>query len=245
MFYADPVFVYFISVIKIKIRLYIGYLIILTMMSILFFALILLGSTNAVVYQQGDTCGVNGEDYMKPNFTGSVAVAGNGCKLGNSTNCYCAPNITDGGVVGDFVWQCNGSVTFGPIVDKVCPDTIPIGSTNSTDPVPCNTTVNPTGFPGDPSCGYSECESGGDFSAICGCVDTGSSMLWICLQSTCGCGDDAATETDGGMTTGDTTDDEFKGTNSTSASVSTSFLLTTMQMIVAFTAAIVVMSSGL
>jgi hypothetical protein len=62
-------------------------------------------------------------------------------------------------------------------------------------PVPCNTTIHPTGYPGDEVCGYSECESGGSYTAVCGCVDSGtrtdptesSGMQWICIHSTCGC----------------------------------------------------------
>lgn len=61
--------------------------------------------------------------------------------------------------------------------------------------IPCNISIHPTGYPGDESCGYSECESGGSFSAICGCVDLGTrgdtgmsvGMQWICMHSTCGC----------------------------------------------------------
>jgi hypothetical protein len=230
------------------------------MMSFTFFVILFLGYTKAAVYQQGDTCGVSGNDVLGDNFTGSVAVAGNGCTLGNNSNCLCAPNLNDGGDVSDFIWQCNGTVEAGPIDGKVCPNTIPVpvsknvtssDSGNATESmldvsITCNTTIHPTGGPGDPNCAYSDCESGGNFSAICGCFDLGSQggMIWICLRSTCDCGDDAS-ESQGD---GATTEDEFTKKNitrnkTTSASVSSSFLLTGMQ-IIAVTSSMVVMSLG-
>ncbi len=50
-------------------------------------------------------------------------------------------------------------------------------------------------------CPYSECDEGGDTSAICACIDLakygfGEGEEWFCLHSTCSCGDElGATET--------------------------------------------------
>lgn len=153
----------------------------------------------------GELCGIEGKDFFNDNFTGRVAVAGNGCVSGADTNCLCAPNFDNQATLKGFVFQCNGMVNFGPKKGKVCPATVPVikrvgvASINFTEssigvPVPCNTTIHPTGYPGDESCGYSECESGGSFTALCGCVDFGagspgrpSGMIWTCVHSTCGC----------------------------------------------------------
>jgi hypothetical protein len=155
---------------------------------------------------EGDTCGIEGSNFLETDFIGSAAVAGDGCTLGSDTNCLCAPNFDDVESLSGFTWQCNGEVQFGPKNDKVCPEKVPVihrEGVNSIEfnedllgvPVPCNTSIHPTGRPGDEVCGYSECESGGSFTAICGCVDLGnrsdvttSEMQWICLHSTCGCG---------------------------------------------------------
>ena len=123
----------------------------------------------------------------------------------DDTNCLCAPNFDDSQSLSGFVWQCNGKVEFGPKNGKVCPEKVPVIKREGVDSIdfseellsagaPCNTTFNPTGYPGDESCGYSECETGGSYSAICGCVDLGnrsevetSGMQWICLHSKCRC----------------------------------------------------------
>jgi hypothetical protein len=61
----------------------------------------------------------------------------------------------------------------------------------------CNLTVHPSGRYGDEVCGYSTCEEGGDYSAVCACVDLervrgieGAGQQWFCLHSKCGCGEE-------------------------------------------------------
>jgi hypothetical protein len=89
-------------------------------------------------------------------------------------------------------------VKFGPQAGKVCPDTVPvvkpigvgfIGFRPEKLGVPCNDTVHPAGLVvGDEPCEYSECESGGSYSAICGCIQIDENgPQWICLHSTCNC----------------------------------------------------------
>jgi hypothetical protein len=202
-------------------------------------AFLFIAGVNSAVLQQGELCGVEGSDFLSDNFTGSVAVAGKGCVSANNTNCLCAPNFDDSESLSGFIWQCNGKVEFGPKNNKVCPPKVPVIKRVGVDSidfseemlgvsVPCNTTINPTGYPGDESCGYSECESGGSFSAICGCVDLGNrsetdqtGMQWICLHSTCGC----SLEED------DSPADSPKST--TSASRSTPFILAALASSVA------------
>lgn len=68
--------------------------------------------------------------------------------------------------------------------------------------VPCDTTIHPTGRPGDEVCPYSDCdEEGGNHSAICACVDLskygmGEGSEWVCMHSTCSCGEDDGIEQD-------------------------------------------------
>jgi hypothetical protein len=64
--------------------------------------------------------------------------------------------------------------------------------------VSCNTTVHPTGQPGDEVCPYSDCDEGGDHSAICACLDLskygmGEGEEWVCMHATCNCEDKSAT----------------------------------------------------
>ena len=61
--------------------------------------------------------------------------------------------------------------------------------------VACDQTIHPTGHPGDEVCPYSDCDAGGDHSAICACVNLaeygmGDGMQWICMHGTCNCADD-------------------------------------------------------
>jgi hypothetical protein len=216
------------------------------MMSKLFLAFLFIAGVvvDSAVLQQGEYCGVEGSDFLSDNFTGSVAVAGKGCASANNTNCLCAPNFNDGESLSGFIWQCNGQVEFGPKNGKVCPDKVPVIKRVGVDsidfsesmlgvPVACNTSINPTGYPGDESCGYSECESGGSFSAICGCVDLGNrsevdsvGMQWICLHSTCGC---SLTQDDS-----TSTENDDYGSNTTSSSSSTPFVLAALATSVAF-----------
>lgn len=154
---------------------------------------------------QGDLCGVEGSNFLNESFVGSIAVAGKGCASANNTNCLCAPDFDYPDSSSEFTFQCNGKVKFGPKNGKVCPTKVPVirrvgvGSIDFSEAlvgvtVPCDTSIHPTGRPGDENCGYSECESGGSFSAICGCVDLGNrdgnttgGMQWVCLHSTCRC----------------------------------------------------------
>jgi hypothetical protein len=153
----------------------------------------------------GDTCGVDGSKVLANNFTGDYRVAGApGCSIDLQTDCYCSPKLGDTDQVGVWIWQCNSQsvdaadplVPFGPAINKTCPVDIPVppGYTNSVKPY-CDYGTNPTGQAGNPSCGYSNCERGGDFSAVCGCLDLTfgegkepSDFQWRCLYSTCSCG---------------------------------------------------------
>ena len=207
--------------------------------------------SDSELLQRGDFCGVLGKDFLNENFTGSVAVAGDGCVSGNNTNCLCAPNFDDGQSLSGFVWQCNGDVKFGPKNGKVCPPKVPVVKSMGIDsidfsesllgvPVPCNTSIHPGGRPGDEVCGYSECETGGSFSAICGCVDLGQrdevdsvGSQWICLHSTCGCKLDDDSPTDAQVwhimppvssPTRDTATTATSNTTNTSASPSIPFI---------------------
>merc|ERR1719162_2918964 len=61
--------------------------------------------------------------------------------------------------------------------------------------VACDQTIHPTGHPGDEVCPYSDCDAGGDHSAICACLNLaeygmGDGMQWICMHGTCNCADD-------------------------------------------------------
>jgi hypothetical protein len=55
--------------------------------------------------------------------------------------------------------------------------------------------LNPTGQPGDEVCPYSDCDEGGDHSAICACIDLkkygmGEGTEWVCMHATCSCGEE-------------------------------------------------------
>jgi hypothetical protein len=175
------------------------------MIKILLACIFLIGSTCDGL-QQGDLCGIEGSNFLDDNFTGTITVAGEGCVSANNANCLCAPNFDDPASLSGFTFQCNGKVSFGPQNGKVCPEKVPVIKRVGVDSIdftedlvgaviPCNTSIHPMGYPGDEVCGYSECESGGSFSAICGCVDLGTrgdtgmsiGMQWICMHSTCGC----------------------------------------------------------
>ena len=136
------------------------------------------------------------------------------------SNCYCAPNLVDGESLSEWQWQCDGVVNFGPVEGKTCPETVPvpkglglldvvernlqqttedkivsIGTESQQEKisVPCDTSIHPTGRPGDEVCPYSDCDEGGDHSAICACVDLakygmGEGQEWVCMHATCSCG---------------------------------------------------------
>jgi hypothetical protein len=166
-------------------------------------------TTPCVAVQNGDTCGVSSSDFLTYDFRSDFLVAGEeGCTFGEATNCYCAPDLNDGESLSEWKWQCDNTVIFGPsLPEKVCPESVPVGKgLGSLDVVlnrralqaqqeriSCNTTINPTGRPGDEFCPYSSCDQGGDHSAICACIDLeqyglGEGMEWICMHATCSCG---------------------------------------------------------
>lgn len=184
-------------------------------------------------FQNGDTCGVTSKDFLNYDYFSDYMVAGEaGCTLGDETGCFCAPNLADGQSLGEWEWQCNNVVNFGPSVSssKTCPDLVPVAKglgqldivanrnralaraleTSSSNNnkvvsvgtesqqqkigVACDTTIHPTGRPGDEVCPYSDCDEGGDHSAICACIDLdkygiGVGMEWVCMHATCSCGE--------------------------------------------------------
>lgn len=164
----------------------------------------------AASFEEGDACGVTSRDFLNYDFASNYTVAGEGCTLGNETGCYCAPDFSDNAALSDWKWQCNDTVKFGPVEGKVCPATVPVPKKNGISdssfeesmlgvPVYCNTTIHPTGRGGDEVCDYSECETGGSFSAICACVDLddrgiGGGVQWFCMHSKCSCTDEEEAE---------------------------------------------------
>lgn len=164
---------------------------------LLIFQLLSLASADVKV---GDECGVDGRDFLDDTFTGEYRVSGEpGCSFGDESECFCAPDYGSPQPVGPWVWGCNSvnasEVPFGPGAGKVCPASIPVpvGYNEATNP-PCDNT-NPTGQQGDPPCVYNDCDSGGNFSAVCGCVDLSfgvgedeeNDLQWFCLHATCHC----------------------------------------------------------
>jgi len=161
-------------------------------------------ATSAAAFKQGDACGVTSADFMESEYLGDYAVSGPGCALSDGgEECFCAPDLSDSENLSEWKWQCGEDVQFGPKGDKVCPDSVPVPKKYGVDsvsfseamlgvPVPCDTSVNPTGYPDDEVCGYSECEQGGEYSAVCACVDLeervpGAGQQWFCLHATCAC----------------------------------------------------------
>ena len=183
-----------------------------------------LAATSVSSFQNGDTCGVTSSKFLTYDYRSDYMVAGEaGCTLGDDTGCFCAPNLADGESLSEWQWQCNGTVNFGPATSKTCPDLvpvpkglgllesvrdrnrerslqadkIPIGTESQQEKmsVSCDTAIHPTGRPGDEVCAYSDCDEGGDHSAICACVDLGKygigvGMEWVCMHATCSCGDE-------------------------------------------------------
>ena len=199
------------------------------------------GSTT--VFQDGDTCGVTSSDFLTYSYRSEYLVAGQaGCTLGGdgSTGCFCAPDLTDGESLSEWKWQCNNSVVFGPTTDqKTCPESVPVPKgfgeldvvlnrrhrmlqqQQPQQRVPCDTSIHPTGRPGDEVCPYSDCDDGGDHSAICACIDMeqygmGEGMEWVCMHATCSCGDDA----DGKHTTGEVVSNDSASTTAAPSVVS-------------------------
>jgi hypothetical protein len=168
-----------------------------------------ISTTPCAAVQNGDSCGVSSSDFLTYDYRSDFLVAGEeGCTLGEDTNCYCAPDLNDGESLSEWKWQCNNSVKFGPsLAEKVCPESVPVAKglgdldvvlnrralQVQPERVSCDTSINPTGRPGDEFCPYSSCDEGGDHSAICACVDLeqyglGEGMEWICMHATCSCG---------------------------------------------------------
>ena len=198
---------------------------------------------SSAVFQNGDTCGVTSRDFMNYNYRSEYMVAGSaGCTIGGGdtateeeSGCFCAPNLEDGQGLGEWQWQCNNIVNFGPNPEsgKVCPSKVPVPkglgelkwviksdrvleagdapvpvvasvgteSQQQKMSVPCNLDLHPTGRPGDEVCPYSDCDEGGEHSAICACIDLekygmGTGTEWVCMHATCDC-EDLSTDTDG------------------------------------------------
>lgn len=159
----------------------------------------------------GDECGVNGADFLDDSFTGTYRVSGDaGCTIGEETGCYCSPILGDADPLGEWIWQCTSespdAVPFGPADGKICPAEMPVPLGFLEDVNPSCNSSNPTGQAGDPPCSYSDCDSGGNLTAVCGCVDLTfgqgpdeeGDLQWFCLHSTCECGAVPAPEpTDG------------------------------------------------
>ena len=172
-------------------------------------------------FQDGDVCGVIGSDFMNDDFSGDFLVAGaKGCTFGDlQEGCYCAPDFVDKVSMSEWKWQCGETVKFGPAEGKVCPDTVPlakglpgifvvprrsldsaeVGAAGNGDdvwqPIECDLSIHPSGRPGDEVCPYSDCDEGGNNSAICGCVELskygmGVGQRWFCMHSTCSCVDE-------------------------------------------------------
>jgi len=185
-------------------------------------ALLAIAVPTVTSFQNGDTCGVTSRDFLNYDYRSDYMVAGEiGCSLGDDIGCFCGPNLTDGQSLGEWEWQCNGVVKFGPVSPKICPSVVPVakglGELESVENrnrarslevdkvasvgteslqqkmgVACDTTTHPTGQPGDEVCPYSDCDEGGDHSAICACIDLvkygmGVGMEWVCMHATCSC----------------------------------------------------------
>merc|ERR1719491_2213694 len=73
---------------------------------------------------------------MNYNYRSEYMVAGSaGCTIGGvadaateESGCFCAPNLEDGQGLGEWEWQCNNVVNFGPNPEtgKVCPSKVPV-----------------------------------------------------------------------------------------------------------------------
>ena len=165
-------------------------------------AIIIAGSVDrvsAIATQEGEVCATyeNDADLLPsifPDDTKPLVGGTPGCTIGDqSANCYCHFErdgaISSGESNRTWVWLCGADeVPFGPIEGKTCPEAFPEGQK-------CDATMNPTGYPGDPSCGYNDCDSDATYSATCGCIDLfamgqGNNSIWICFKSGCDCPED-------------------------------------------------------
>mmetsp|Transcript_4651 Transcript_4651/g.5317 ORF Transcript_4651/g.5317 Transcript_4651/m.5317 type:complete len:310 (-) Transcript_4651:200-1129(-) len=93
----------------------------------------ILSVSSSAVFQKGDTCGVTSRDFMNYDYRSDYMVAGSeGCQIGEGdtteSGCFCAPNLEDGEGLGEWEWQCNNVVNFGPnpATGKVCPSKVPV-----------------------------------------------------------------------------------------------------------------------
>ena len=99
-------------------------------------AIVAVVPVSTAVFQNGDTCGVTSRDFMNYNYRSEYMVAGSaGCTIGGGdtateeeSGCFCAPNLEDGQGLGEWEWQCNNIVNFGPNPEtgKVCPSKVPV-----------------------------------------------------------------------------------------------------------------------
>lgn len=166
------------------------------------------GAASAI--KEFDACGVLSSDFLKDSFQGQYRVAGpTGCDLTDNSeaNCFCGPEIDGEERLSQWLWQCGDNLTFGPVGPKTCPAVVPVPAVDGAQitademrelreagEMDCDMELHPGGHPGDEACGYSDCDEGGDFSAVCACVDLSrygveGGPQWHCLHSTCGCGE--------------------------------------------------------
>lgn len=166
------------------------------------------GAASAI--QEFDACGVLSSDFLNDSFEGQYRVAGpTGCAVADNSeaNCFCGPEIDGEERLGEWLWQCGDNITFGPVSPKTCPAEVPVPVVNGVGitadeirelreagEMDCDMEMHPGGHPGDEVCGYSNCDEGGDFTAVCACVDLSrygveGGPQWHCLHSTCSCGD--------------------------------------------------------
>jgi hypothetical protein len=156
-------------------------------LSIVFLA-VLACQSNADHVAVGEFCNITGQLAVVTGFVGNARVGGlPGCTIGNETDCYCAPQIDGVSDASEWLWQCGDDVhiLLGPYEGKQCPDTLPSSGE-------CDATIYPSGAPGDPGCGYSDCGGAATFSSMCGCIDLavigqGEGVSWYCFNSTCYC----------------------------------------------------------
>ena len=152
-----------------------------SMLHSLFVVAVLVAKANG---QVGEGCGIAATDVLNPDYVAAVLVGGApGCTIGSATDCYCNHGA-DGYIDNnEWVWVC-GDDFLAPLANKTCPQFLPEGE--------CDPTTQPSGLPGDPGCGYSDCGGSATYSAFCGCVDlssfgAGEGFFWTCLKGTCDC----------------------------------------------------------
>lgn len=163
-----------------------------------FLFLVLATLVNLTVAQVGQGCGILPAETIGPDYTPPpVRVGGEpGCVIGDQTGCYCS-HALDGEIDNnEWKWHCGSDVIFGPMGNRTCPAELPEGE--------CDPATNPSGGPGDPGCGYSDCGGAATFSALCGCVDLSmfgqdGGHVWACIESTCDCPEPESAPTSGAI----------------------------------------------